>query len=358
MHSARTTSAKCVNEEGKLDEHQADGMVYLYYEGSEYDKMFPVWNWQQLPGTTIEQVPGGVRSCDYADQLAADSAKMNLTGTVSDGEVGLSAMLLHSHALRVGKATALLPRGIVNLVSKPTVASKNPVVTTLENRRLWSNVTVATVLSATEAPTGALSPFIHTKWIYHNGTGYLLARDASGQYPNVTVEVANKTGSWETIGVHTGDVTVWVFTATVEHSSPLEYVVVPGVTKEEMDGLSDSFAGVVVVENTEELQAVVDSDRGQVLAAFRKGGTLEVPKTAGLPAINITVPIPLNVLVSTGPNSGCTVTIADPTARATGHVEVDVVGPGGCHVALPLPEGFEAGKSVSGGLAAETTVVV
>jgi len=37
-------------------EHTADGMVGLYYSGKDYYEVFPTWNWQQLPGTLIEQV--------------------------------------------------------------------------------------------------------------------------------------------------------------------------------------------------------------------------------------------------------------------------------------------------------------
>merc|ERR1711879_138165 len=123
MHSNRTIPAACVNGEGAMNEHVGDGMIYLYYNGSEYNGIFHSWNWTRLPGITAEQVP--VESCNYARQLQVDSRQMTYTGTVSDGIQGLSAMLLVSHNLTAKKAVAFLPHAIVSLVAGVRCSSDN-----------------------------------------------------------------------------------------------------------------------------------------------------------------------------------------------------------------------------------------
>merc|ERR1711957_310056 len=103
MHSARTIPTDCCNSQGKLSEHIGDGMIYLYKSGHEFDSIFPIWDWQRLPGTTVEQGPG-VDPGNYMGQLIADSKRMPFAGTVSDGFAGLSAMSLLSHGLATNKA--------------------------------------------------------------------------------------------------------------------------------------------------------------------------------------------------------------------------------------------------------------
>ena len=56
MFSARTANAMCVNTESKRSQFTASGMVARYYTGDEYESVFPTWNWQQLPGTLLDQV--------------------------------------------------------------------------------------------------------------------------------------------------------------------------------------------------------------------------------------------------------------------------------------------------------------
>ena len=63
MHSNRTTAAACVNGQGGMNEHVGDGMMYLFYNGTEYDGIFESWRWNRLPGITAELIP--VANCSY-----------------------------------------------------------------------------------------------------------------------------------------------------------------------------------------------------------------------------------------------------------------------------------------------------
>jgi hypothetical protein len=96
MHSNRTVSARCVNSQGAMNEHTGDGVVYSYYDGSEYNRAFESWDWRRLPGITAD-VASPMLPCNYSAQLQNDSEYMRLTGTVSDGREGMSAMSLRSH---------------------------------------------------------------------------------------------------------------------------------------------------------------------------------------------------------------------------------------------------------------------
>ena len=46
--SNRTYNAECVNSENQLGGHLADGTAYTHVDGSEYNGIFPVWDWQKV----------------------------------------------------------------------------------------------------------------------------------------------------------------------------------------------------------------------------------------------------------------------------------------------------------------------
>ncbi len=50
------TDAPC-NGEGIKNHHIADGANVLFRTGKEYRDIFPVWDWQKVPGTTVVQTP-------------------------------------------------------------------------------------------------------------------------------------------------------------------------------------------------------------------------------------------------------------------------------------------------------------
>ena len=93
-----------------MNEHLADSMMYLYYNGTEYDGIFGSWDWLKLPGITAEQIP--IRSCNYSTQQKLGSARMSMTGTVTTGIEGLSAMSLVAHNLTAKKCVAMLQHAI------------------------------------------------------------------------------------------------------------------------------------------------------------------------------------------------------------------------------------------------------
>ena len=123
-HSNRTKAAACVNEEGKLSEHTADGMVHLYVDGDEYTGVQPLWDWQQLPGLTAVHDPAALAksSCAYQEQLSSDSSLMHTTGGASDGESGLVALELSSRGLFARKSVHLLERGFAQRISSVACA--------------------------------------------------------------------------------------------------------------------------------------------------------------------------------------------------------------------------------------------
>jgi chondroitin AC lyase len=58
MYSTRNHSVEVpYNSEGLKNHHLADGYTFITRTGEEYVHIFPVWDWQKIPGTTVVQKP-------------------------------------------------------------------------------------------------------------------------------------------------------------------------------------------------------------------------------------------------------------------------------------------------------------
>ena len=84
--SKRNRRSEVTNREGRKSHHLADGVTYVYLDGKEYNGIFPVWDWQRLPGATCEQMDWSKKG----DVGGVGEARF--VGGVSDGDCGLAAM--------------------------------------------------------------------------------------------------------------------------------------------------------------------------------------------------------------------------------------------------------------------------
>jgi hypothetical protein len=78
MISSRTAGGECINGQGLQALHAADGVQYIMTSGHEYDNIAPTWNWELLPGTTVQR-GGAPLSCATSDGMGAGTMTGVLT---------------------------------------------------------------------------------------------------------------------------------------------------------------------------------------------------------------------------------------------------------------------------------------
>merc|ERR1719326_135519 len=266
MYSARTVNARCVNDEGTQSEHTADGVLNLYYSGHEYDEMYPVWNWKQLPGTTVVQYPQAP-SCSTTLQhslftfVGGTTSHSASTGAPSST---LSAMKLRSHGMELMRVFVMRPEVLVTtdaFTNYTDAGHHTPVVTTAANCRLAGDVTVqlANETSPRVLPRGAhnisAAAFV---WAHHGNTGY-----ACALFPCPPVYIVNsaQSGDWSWIGVSSGTVTKDVFTLLYNRGTDLQadtfsHLMFPNVTAKAMPDVAKSVQGSVSVTSNSSSGAV------------------------------------------------------------------------------------------------------
>jgi chondroitin AC lyase len=277
--SARMVSSRIANTdmpcngEGLLSHHIADGANFLMRTGEEYDAIFPVWDWQKVPGITVEYTGGrphgSVRS----------KGGGSFVGGVSDGTYGAAGMELTRGTLRARKAWFFFDRQYVCLGTGIVCTSDRPVLTSVNQCLLDGEVRIGgePVERAHHERTGPAT-------VHHDRVGYVFPEQGA----RLVVRNVGQTGSWRRISrVRPADkITRQVFSLWLDHGRKPDgagyaYLVVPGVSA---TGLRKHAAAPAldILSNTAELQAVRHKTLNLVQAVFHKPGPVALSRTTTL----------------------------------------------------------------------------
>ncbi len=301
MFSSRLFNTELVNDEGKKSHHLADGCTMIYARGDEYADIFPVWDWNKIPGTTAEQM-----------DLALDKggnhmkAKSDFVGGVSDGTYGLCVQDLAHGKLSAHKFWMMFDDGFAALGAGINCDSRNPVVTSINQCLLHGDVSN------------------HDQTVSHDGFTYVIPAPQK-----ILLATGPQTGKWSDLGTGPAEpVTMDVFNLSIDHGAhprdaSYNYFVFAG---------EDHSADVEVVSNTPDLQAVNHHKQKLLGAAFWKAGKL----IAGDRTVEVDQPC----LVMISPMRVC---VSNP--RNT-EMRVNVTLDDGAPMVFDLPGGEMAGSTV------------
>lgn len=348
FHSTRTYACEVrVNRENLQGYHLADGVMFLMQRGDEYHELQPIWDYRKLPGLTFinteEPLPYG--------RHVPREGNTDFVGGVSDGTVGVAVMDFSKDNVHARKAYFFTDRGIVCLGSGISSSHPEPVLTTLNQCRLRSKVSVlrggkAHVLGEAPVSGGDIQA------VWHDDVAYVILDESA-----VSVTTGTQSGSWSRVEekASTDLVSEDVFTCTINHGSKLSdasyaYRVVPGVSA---DGLAEvvGHTDVRVLANTAVLQAVHVVPDGLVQAVFLAPNSVALPEGGKL---HVDIPCAIQVRMKDGQLA---LSIADPTQKAPQVIvslEGHYNGQGAVYsqaenqtrVDIALPTGAHAGQSV------------
>ena len=140
MFSSRNHSMEePYNGEGLKNHHLGDGANFISRTGTEYIDIFPVLDWQKIPGTTVVQKPALPSEEEIQQEGLTD-----FVGAVSDGIYGAAAFDFKSplDPLEAKKAWFLFDQEYVCLGAGIHATAPYPVATTLNQCFLKTGVTV------------------------------------------------------------------------------------------------------------------------------------------------------------------------------------------------------------------------
>lgn len=358
LYSTRTHNMEePYNEEGLLNHHRGDGANHLTRTGDEYLDIWPVYDYQKIPGATILQKP----------ELPAPEAiqKLGLTGFVgaaTDGRYGAAAFDFRSphDPLIARKSWFFFDDEYVCLGAGISCRNPDwPVATTLNQCRLRGEVTLAAAGNPSVPETGE-QPYEQVTWVFHDSTGYLFLQPTTIHLKNGPAH-----GSWWRINKQTDsskeEISLDVFQLWVDHGrrpsdASYEYIVVPATSLEEFRQNS-AAENISILANEPEVQAVYHAGSKQCQAVFYQAGAVRITDE-----LRLTCETPGIVLLQTLPSGAIRLTVADPN-RELGAMYLSVskkLEKTGEHfravwnevkkeseIIIELPEGQYAGSSVS-----------
>lgn len=325
--------------------HLADGTLYTYLQGDEYEDIAAAWDWNLIPGTTVDYGATPL-DCAHANWKGLES----FVGGVSNGETGAAAMRYLNpltKAFSWQKAWFFLDDDtqyvmIANLTSR----SAAPVYSVLDQRR--HSGTIYVDYEVFDAPGNeTFDGTVSSLW--HGGVGYCFD---SGSIV-LSLSVGERTGAWSAIGTSTQPPeTVDLFAAWIEHqdlTQPVSYTIFPGTT---FDGfqIKSGYRKIVSLQNDAYISAILDADYNTVSAVFwdMYGGALFLENeffNLGPASITVNGGVALMLNLDAG-----TFTVSDPSQKLTS-VDVLVEGiketPLAFTVNLPFGPGGLAGSSVT-----------
>ena len=286
--SPRTLATEIGNYENLKGHHLGDGMMFIMRRGTEYDQAFPVWNWEQLPGTTVRHMehPLLVDGSWLTVRGAGDPA-----GGVSDGTYGAMAMHLKRDGLSARKAWFFFDREVVALGAEIEAPEGGKVTTSVNQARLMGDVVVGAGGTTMVLELDEERVLQDPQWVYHGGVTYVFPEKTC-----VAVSSKVQSGRWSDINsVYSKQLlSIPVFSLWFDHSGigPKEYayIVAPGVQQDQAAAYAREH-GVVIVANDGAAQAVWHSGLKQLQAVFWESVTVTTPSgmavTAGAPALLI-----------------------------------------------------------------------
>jgi chondroitin AC lyase len=348
MSSRRVGGAESCNDENIQGYHLGDGATYFYQSGEEYTDIFPFWNWKKIPGTTTYQdaAPLPVLPCN-GYRIESD-----FVGGVSDGTNGITSMAYYRDSLTAKKSWFFFNDEIVCLGAGIHAANDKDVATTVNQSFLSGNVIVKQPTGINTLKNGE-HDLSEVSWVLHDNWGYY--------FPNKTnIELTNKQekGDWKRVlkRMPAKEIQADIFTLWLDHHSNPKlagyaYFVFPSATANNIDARA---AAISLVENSENLQAIEDSEKQMAGIVFINPGEAT---TKLFNKISTDKPC---IIMLTKKSTLLTLTISDPT-----HLESFITvglqgrrrfrdsssrydaGKDMTYIAISLPQHEEDGKSIT-----------
>ena len=310
--SVRTKRCESGNGENLWGTYLSDGATDIRVIGNEYADIFPVWEWDKIPGTTAPA--GEVENKNDWGKIGTST----FSGGVSDGKYGVIAYVLNDYGVSAKKAWFMTDDRVVCLGTDISSDSDKEIHTAINQCRLDGDV---------YAQNGTLSKLViqgkasvSKGWIWHNKVGYYFPEESAG-----VLKAGTQTGKWSKINFNqpSDEVSMPVFNFVVSHginpsSATYSYVVAPGINNPQ---ILSTFAidDVKIESNTSDIQAISCKSRDMVQAVFY------TPSTLVCNGKKITASVPCVALIKGISTANPDILTTDPTKAVPAELNNGVV---------------------------------
>lgn len=272
--STRTNKTESGNGENLYGTYMSDGATNIRVNGNEYTDIFPVWEWDKIPGTTV---PAGEKR-NPADWGTKGTS--TFTGGVSDGKYGVMTFDMQDYGVKARKSWFMFDKEVVCLGAGIQSDLPDNIITTVNQCHLDGKVWISTGEKVQTATKGNFHYTQSPQWIWHDSIAYFFPQNS-----DLTLRLGEQKGNWAKINFNYSAVEISkpVFNLTISHgvspkNASYAYVVVPGINRKE-DIKAYSPDEVKIERNDESIQAVSHQKLGLLQIVFYTPGTFDNGQT-------------------------------------------------------------------------------
>lgn len=339
--SNRTVKAENGNGENLKGYYMTEGVTCIAVNGNEYDGIYPVWDWNKLPGITVPELA----SFPLRTAWGANPGTASFVGGVSDGLYGVSAFAMNDYSTTAKKAWFFFDDEVVSLGADITSTAAQPVNTTINQNLRDGDITIKTSSGLQTLSEGLTTYADDLQWVFHDSVGYFFPDGGT-----VSLQNQPQTGTQQAINSsYSNDlITKDIFKLWFPHGvSPSKnkyaYIIVPGLT--DLNALDAYDPGQIeILANSDSIQAVRHTGLNIWQVVFYKKCTFSAD------GITVTADKPSTLILKSVHTSEVEIYAADPTQnqkQLTIGLETPLI-QNMRQLKLSLPVESLAGSSVSG----------
>jgi len=304
--SPRVKGTEFTNNENKKGHFISDGSTIFLRNGDEYNDIFPVWDWNKLPGVTaplLDSIKPDPKKDDYRNPNP-------FVGGLTHNGSGISAFHLSRNGID-GKKSWFYNKGIlVCLGADITSDSGKEIITGVNQCNQKGNADITFNGGKTMSVSDTLFSSNSVRSVWHDSIGYYFPVQSA-----VSLSVKKRSGNWHDIAdpyssaLVTGNVfNLWINHGIDAITSTYEYIVLPAVSplrlKEYM-----AKPSIDILANNEKVQAVKLKDNTLFQYVFHEPARMNTLSGANF----VETKNPGLVMIEINATGNLIITVADPT---------------------------------------------
>jgi chondroitin AC lyase len=312
--SKRTCRSESGNGENLWGTYVSEGATNIRVSGDEYVDIFPVWEWDKIPGTTTPV--GEVEN--HNEWGVAGVAEF--VGGVSDGMYGVMTYAMNDYNTQANKGWFMFDNEIMCLGTGIASTTGKTVNTSVNQCHLVGDVYMVNNGQLNKIGTGNHVQTPYQGWIWHNKVAYYYPDSVAMNLKNGT-----QSGKWSKVNFNqSGDlVTLPVFNMWIDHgvnpkNEKYAYMIMPGIASPASLAAYD-LNTVKILSNTAELQVVHHNKLDILQAIFYAPGELKF----GDKTLKATKPCVVMVKKASTPEAE--ILVNDPTQKEEFKAGVEIM---------------------------------
>ncbi|KAF2330616.1 polysaccharide lyase 8 family protein [Flavobacterium daemonense] len=309
--STRTLRAENGGGESVKGYLLTDGATNINITGNEYYNIFPVWEWNKIPGVTApEYATMPLRGQWFS--LPEHKGISSFVGGVSDGVYGATAYAFNDYGVNARKSWFFFDDEVVCLGAAINATAAETINTTVNQCLLDGKVIVSSNGKTAILSKGAYNYNGNLQWALHGNIGYFFPQGGNLQLTNQT-----QTGNWHDINnsqvnkpVSSDVFKLWFNHGVKPSDASYAYIVAPNKTRVR-DMKKYDASKIQILTNNSDVQAVKHTGLNVLQLIFY------TPSTFTNDGVTVRVDKPCVVMLKNVGTPNVAVSIADPAQSNT-----------------------------------------